>query len=208
MTLQEAEEMYKYCLGNEGYYMWHECGAEAVEEYSKLNITRDIKAAWDRDIIEKYLPSLEDDSEYASSAFNNVMEALKRQNCTDERYAGKVLTLLEENASKYDVSGRIFIILNMGEKTLFSMSGCEYFCLHTIYGDRLDVVMEKMMNFDCPDAPALPKASRSRNLQDLYKQAVTEYCRSYAKFSGKQGDPEQRIEELCRKNCVSTTPRV
>ena len=53
MTLKEAEENYKFVDGNEGYYMWHEIGEKAYNEYKAMQIPREVKAGWDEELVEK-----------------------------------------------------------------------------------------------------------------------------------------------------------
>ena len=52
MTMQEAEENYKFVDGDEGYYMWHEIGDKAYDEYRAMQIPREIKAGWDEEMAE------------------------------------------------------------------------------------------------------------------------------------------------------------
>jgi hypothetical protein len=89
----------------------------------------------------------------------------------------------------------------MGEDRLSHMSGCQYFCLHTVYGDKMNMIMQRFMDFEVPDELSLPQHPKSVNKQVLYKDAVEDYCRSYAKYGGRGDDAETRINQLCQKNC-------
>ena len=205
MTIKEAEENYKYCFGNEGYYMWHELGAKACEEFNALNISREQKGEWDRDIIEQYIDALEVSPEGSSSWFNHVIDALSRGYCKVDSYAYKLLTLMD-NMTSLNKENKIFIIKRMGEDTQFHMSGCRFFCMETLYENQMDVVMQKLMDFECTDDPIDPRYPKGPSEIKLYREAIEEYCRAYAKWSGKNMDAEERIKQLIEKNCKHEEP--
>lgn len=181
MTLREAEEIYKSCFGNEGRYVWHEIGPEAYREYCDLKISRETKAKWDRDLLELYLNAIRNSPDYAASWVNHVLEALVRGNCETDEYARRLLDELER-APKLNDLNRINVIRYMGEDSRFHVSGCQFYCLRTPYADRMDAIMQRMMDFECPDEKADPRFERSPSKKKLYQEAVDLYRKAYARW--------------------------
>ena len=199
MTIEQARDLYMFCDGNEGYYMWHEAGKEA-KEFHDLNIPREVKGEWDREIIEKNLQFLEKADDYAGSALHRIINAFNRENLNVTAYADRLLTIME-NMTLKDPMVKIDIIRTMGEDSLNYTCGCRFFCLHTFFADRMDEMMQRLMEFEVPDEICEPRYPKSPNKQDLYKTAVSEYCRSFSKWSGRTIDTEERIRLLTDKNC-------
>ena len=195
MTLQEAEEIYKSCSGREDYYMWREIGDEAYKEYRDLNISQEQKGVWDREIADQYIKALIESPEYTSNAFHRVLDALMRENFQVNEYAEKLLDVME-NMTSLDDENRIYVIRYMGEDTRYRKSGCQFYCLHTIFANRMDRIMQKLMEFNCPSEPLDPRYEKSPNKRDMYREAVETYCRAYSKWSGNPGDSEKRIGEI------------
>jgi len=182
MTLAEAEELYKFCCGNEGYYMWHEAGAKAVEEYTALKISKEQKGKWDRDIIEQYLSAMKTSPEHSANWFDHVLGALARGNCEVVGYAKKLLDAMEE-MDDLDELSKIDIIRSMGEDSQFHVSGCQFFCLKTPYMYRMEQVMERFVDFEVKDEKADPRFERSPSKLKLYRDAVDLYKKAFAKWS-------------------------
>ena len=90
MTLDQAEKEYKFCFGNEGYYMWHEIGEKAYREYCDLYIPRETKAKWDTEMNEKDLDALYESPSGASSWFDRIIDALARGYMDVNKYADKL----------------------------------------------------------------------------------------------------------------------
>ncbi len=200
MTIEEAKELYMFCNGNEGYYMWHEAGEKETREYSALKISKEVKAEWDKEIIEKNLGLIDKEINNSSGCVSRILEALLRENVNPDEYADRFLSTLEKLMASDDMD-KIHIISTMGEDRLNHISGCQYFCLHTVYGDKMNMIMQRFMDFEVPDELSLPQFPKSVNKQVLYKDAVEDYCRSYAKYGGRGDDAEERINQLCQKNC-------
>ncbi|MBR0133125.1 MAG: hypothetical protein IJM14_08625 [Lachnospiraceae bacterium] len=182
MTVEEAKDIYMSCFGNEGRYMWHEIGSAAYKEYCDLNITREIKSQWDTEIIESYMEALQKDSSRASSYFIHVLQALIRGNCEVKEYAEKLLDLME-NMTELDELNKISIIRYMGEDSQFDISGCQFYCVSTPFKDRMDKIMRRLMDFECPDEKADPRFEKSPGKLKLYYEAVEKYEKAYEKWS-------------------------
>ena len=179
MTLEQAEKEYKFCNGNEDYYMYKEIGPEAYKEYTALNITDDIKAKWDSDIIEQYLGVLEEGSNKSYLWLSYVMDALNRGYCETEAYALRVLDVLEKMVD-YDDEDKVYIIDVMGHAGLRDNSGCRFFCTKTPYGKWMNELVHRIMDFKCSEERKHPKGPR---LCDLYDEFVAEYEKEYARYS-------------------------
>ena len=82
-----------------------------------------------------------------------------------------------------DDLNKIHIIRTMGEDSQFDVSGCQFFCLKTPYADRMNGIMQKLMDFDCPDEKADPRFERSPSKRKLYDEAVALYKNAYKKWS-------------------------
>lgn len=185
MTLEEAKDNYMFCNGNEGYIMWHELGQKACKEFSDLNISREIKAEWDREIIEKYLEAFTSSPSNPSGWLDNVLEALERGYCETQEYAKRLLDELEK-LEDIDELEKIHIIRRMGEDTQFRMSGCRFYCRKTPYMERMNAIVHKLMDFECPDEKADPRFEKSPSKLKLYNEAVERYEKSYSEWSTKK----------------------
>ena len=118
MTLEQSEKEYKFCFGNEGYYMWHEIGEKAYREYRDLYIPRETKAKWDTEMTEKDLDALYESPSGASSWFDRIIDALARGYMDVNKYADKLLCWMEYAHDLSD-ENRIRIIKRMGEDSQF-----------------------------------------------------------------------------------------
>ncbi len=185
MTLKEAEEQYKFCNGEEGYIMWHECGDKAVREYHDLKIPKEIKAQWDRDLIEENLDALERSPQEYHGFLGRVLDSMARGNCDPAEYADRTLDVLESMVD-IDYEGRIRILEFMGRNSQFHADGCKLFCdLGEDYAERMDRIVRKIMDFPCPDEPI--RYLRGRNMLELYSKAVSGYEESYARWRREHG---------------------
>lgn len=175
MTIKEAEEMYKYCGGDEGYIMWHEFGTKKTREYSNVIIPNDLKAQWDRDIIESNLATLESLDNTSSNGIASVLSAMDRGFCNPLDYADRLLGALEK-MMKLNPLEKVHVIRNMGQReTQFHSSGIEVFRkLGDTYLRRMDAIMRRFMDFECPDEPAANSPKAPSKLK-LYREAVSAY---------------------------------
>ena len=182
MTLEQAEKEYKFCFGNEGYYMWHEIGEKAYREYCDLYIPRETKAKWDTEMTEKDLDALYESPSGASSWFDRIIDALARGYMDVNKYADKLLCWMEYAHDLSD-ENRIRIIKRMGEESQFHKSGCQVY-FNTPYAKRMHGIMKKWMDFVCEDEPLDPRFPKSPSKLKLYREAVEAYKKAYEKYSG------------------------
>lgn len=178
MTLEEAEEQYKASDGDEGYLMWHEFGSKKTEEYHNVIIPNDLKAKWDREIIEQNFRFLEAPGNSSSNGLASILSAMGRGFCNPEMYAERLLDLIEKMRG-LDALEKVNVIRNMGATTSqFRTGGIDvYRRMGASYLRRMDAVMQRFMDFTCPDEPASHHPKSPSKLK-LYRDAVDEYRRN------------------------------
>jgi len=182
MTLQEAEDIYKSCFGDEGRIMWKEIGREAYDEYRALNISREMKAKWDTEIIEQYFHAFQGSPNHSASGVRQILNALVRGYVKVDLYADRLLNALEQMTGLEDYE-KITIIRYMGEDSQFDVSGAQFYCLNTPWADRMHGIMLKFMDFTCPDLPVDPRYPRSPSGMKLYREAVALYFQAYERWN-------------------------
>ncbi len=187
MTMQEAEENYKFVDGDEGYYMWHEIGDKAYDEYRAMQIPREIKAGWDEEMAEAAFDRLtaSGPSQCETGDVWIIVQAIGRAYTGNgELYAARLLNLLlkKTELSEYD---RIMLIDVFGHQGYHNDCGCKIFFEKTQYGPQMDRMVRKLMDFTPSDVKCAPYP-KSPLLSELYQKHVEDYEQSYAKWGKKE----------------------
>lgn len=183
MTIEEAEKYYKDFMGD-SYLMWHETGSEKTKEFHDMNISDEVLAKWDEDILEKrfeWLSELDDRAWHYHVDILRVLELGHIQDITG--YVKRLLDVMEEMPDKIDQHNRISIIENMRDDTPFHRSPVRMICERTPYGLRMDIIMRKIMDFKCIDEPESVGFFRGKASDEAWKQEYVEkYNQAFAKY--------------------------
>ena len=118
MTLKEAEENYKFVNGNEGYYMWHEIGEKAYNEYKAMQIPREVKAGWDEEMVEKAFDRLtaSGPTQCESGDVRIIIDAISRSYTKNNNlYAARLLNVILKKTEINDLD-RIYLIEDFGHQ--------------------------------------------------------------------------------------------
>ena len=184
MTLKEAEENYKFVDGNEGYYMWHEIGEKAYNEYKAMQIPREVKAGWDEEMVEKAFERLAASAptECESGDVRIIINAISRSYTENNNlYAARLLNVIlnKPEVNDYD---RIYLIDAFGHQGYHNDCGCKVFFEKTAYGPQMDKMVRKLMDFTPLDGTVEPFFENGATLLDLYRKFTAQYEKSYAKW--------------------------
>lgn len=188
MTMQEAEENYKFVDGDEGYYMWHEIGEKAYNEYKAMQIPREVKAGWDEEMVEKAFDRLTASGPKSceSGDVRIIIDAISRSYTENsDLYAARLLNVILKKTEINDLD-RIYLINDFGHQGYHNDSGVKVFFEKTSYGPQMDKLVRKLMDFTPQDATFAPFYERGVSMLDLYRKFTAQYEKSYAKWGKKE----------------------
>ena len=150
---------------------------EDPDEYSLYDNTMPIIFGWDRQLLKSKFATFWDDPENVWLKVDEIIEILDRKRVGIRRWASRLLDELEKSDS-LDTHNKILIIESMcGRNALMDEGGVHLICKHTNLEQRMDEVMNKLMDFSCDG---------SEEQSERYFKSVEKYKEAYEKFKRKR----------------------
>lgn len=179
MTIAEAEKYFKQYNGH-GFHMCRE-EPKKYDEYKLLNISSELEEAWRQEIVDKIFENFFDSPERVWSAHSSVIKVLLATKTRVEENSHRLLSMMEQ-MSTLDKQQKILIIETMAGRTEPQKDGgCYFVCSRTTLGNRMNIIMEYLMDFEC-DLEDNIEEHGWNNIRERYLRAVSSYRSAYYRF--------------------------
>lgn len=179
MTLAEAERFYKAYDGNSFHMDREEPGMYGM--FKSMSLSPEITRKWDEDLIEGVFGSLWEQPRIAWSLHRRLIDLIRRNK--EERYFVRLLDEMEKMDS-LDKESKVLIIENMAGRDLALKGGCMLLSTFPAYAERVDRIMDKIMDFTYSENSLLNKMGVSQF--DRLEKAKAAYRRAFRKWTADQ----------------------
>ncbi len=179
MTLAEAEQFYKAYDGN-SFHMDREEPA-MYGAFKSLALSPEITRKWDEDLIEGIFGSLWEQPKRAWSLHHRLIDLIRRNK--EERYFVRLLDEMEK-MDTLDKESKVLIIENMAGRDLALKGGCMLLETFPAHAERVDWIMNKIMDFTYSENGLLNKMGLSQS--DRLEKAKAAYRRAFRKWTANQ----------------------
>lgn len=179
ITIAEVEAYFKQYNGH-GFHMFRE-EPSRYKEYEKLNISPETQERWRQEIIRETFSKFFTNPELIWVRHSQIIEIMRSTHTNLEKNCRKLLKCMEQTM-ELDKKQKILMIEDMAGRTQGQKEGGSYLiCARTALGEKMNSIMERLMDFACTEADNLDLMGW-QDMDERFRQAVENYRTAYAKF--------------------------
>ena len=180
-NLDLIKQTYMKCQGNTMHMAREYC--DVYEMYKQLDPGEDILKEWDLELLESLFAMLWEDPGFVWGRHGQIIEVLNRGRVDIGYWVARLLDEMEK-MDTLDKESKVLIIENMAGRDLALKGGCMLLETFPAHAERVDWIMNKIMDFTYSENGLLNKMGFSQS--DRLEKAKAAYRRAFRKWTANQ----------------------